>query len=95
MCDLVHSDLNQKSQEVWNAVFHTETHNEGGHKLSAGWAHVTSPKPSYRLTPNYYQFLWSRTKKKGVLAKGVSAESIVTAKETKNTQGYTFCKKPF
>ena len=29
-----------------------------------------------------------RNKEKGVLAKGVSAESSVTAKEIKNTQGY-------
>ena len=37
-----------------------------------------------------FRFLVSgrKTKKRGVLAKGVSVESIVTAKETKSAQGY-------
>ena len=30
---------------------------------------------------------WIRSQEKGVLAKGVSVETSVTAKETKNTQG--------
>ena len=36
--------------------------------------------------PSLTESDWTRNQEKGVLAKGVSVESSVTAKETKNTQ---------
>ena len=44
--------------------------------------------PADPKTPKMFKDTKLRNQEKGVLAIGVSVESSVTAKETKNTQGY-------